>query len=554
MEDSLEDFDVVVVGSGGGGMTAALVAKQAGLNVIILEKSNCYGGSTALSGGGIWVPNNHLLRKAGIEDSSEKAREYLDYLIGDKVSSERKEAYIEYSPRMIVWLENHAGLKFMSVPWYSDYHPDAPGGLAEGRSLEVKPFNGKKLGKDLRYLNPSIFDIPLNMAFTISEYHDLGMVVSTWRGKITALKVALRTVVNLILRRKPLTMGQGLIGRLRCSLKEANIPLRLNSRVIDLIEENGRVTGVIFVKNDAQYEVKAKKGVILAAGGFAHNLKMRRKYHPDPITINWTVAHKDNTGDAILAGMRLGANVDLMEDAWWGPSSINPEGTPFFHVGERGYPGSIMVNKQGKRFINESANYVAVVHEILKNNKKDGQYIPCYFIFDQRFKNHYIFGTTFPRQKFPKPYYEFEYIKTADTLSELAYKIHMDESNLLETVMRFNNYAENGKDIDFGRGENAYDNYYGDPKVFPNHNLAPLEKSPFFVVEMVPGDLGTKGGLVTNEFAQVLREDGSIIEGLYATGNTSASVMGHSYPGPGATIGPSMTFGYLAAKHISLEK
>ncbi len=554
MDELDEQVDVVIVGSGGGGMTAALVAKHAGLDVLILEKSAYYGGSTALSGGGIWVPNHHLLVEAGIEDSFEKARTYLDSIVGDEISSQRKDAYVKYSPEMIVWLRDNAGLKFLSVSWYSDYHPDNPGGLAEGRSLEVKPFNGRKLKKDLKQLNPSPYEIPLNIAFTISEYHDLGMLTSTWRGKVTAMKVGLKTLLNLLIRRKPLTMGQGLIGRLRKSLKDFDIPVWLNSPLLDLIVDKGHIRGVILKKDGSEVRIKAEKGVILAAGGFAHNLEMRKKYHPFPVTINWTVAHRDNTGDAILAGIKVGADTNLMDDAWWGPSSIQPDGTPFFHVGERGYPGSIMVNKSGRRFTNESASYVVVVHEMFEKHKNDDQHVPCYFIFDQLFKDKYIFGTTFPGQKFPRTFYEYEYINKADSISELSYKIRVDEKNLEETIERFNNFARTGKDLDFGRGENAYDNYYGDPKVTPNHNLAPIERPPFYAVEMVPGDLGTKGGLVTNEFAQVLKKDGTIIGGLYAIGNSSASVMGRSYPGPGGTIGPSMTFGYIAAKSISEKK
>jgi len=553
MDEFPVEVDVIVVGSGGGGMTAALVAKKAVLDVIILEKSEYYGGSTALSGGGIWVPNNHLLRRARIEDSVEKARLYLDSVVGDIVTSEKKDAYVQYSSKMIEWLKTYADLKFLSVPWYSDYHPDEPGGLAEGRSLEVKPFNGRRLKRELKNLNPSPFDIPMNMAFTISEYHDLGMIMSTWRGKLTALKVGFKALFNFCTRRKLLTMGQGLIARLRYSLIEADIPLFLNSRVIDLERNKDRILGVMVEHDENKYTIKARKGVILAAGGFAHNLEMRRKYNPDPVTINWTVAHSDNTGDMILAGIHHGAAIDLMEEAWWGPTSVDHNGTPFFHVGERGYPGSIMVNKAGKRFTNESASYVVVVHEIFKNHKTGVQHIPCYFIFDHHFRRNYIFRTTFPRQKFPRAYYDFEYIKKADTIADLARMIDVDSHNLQETIEKFNEFAAEGKDLDFQRGENAYDNYYGDPEVKPNHNLAPLENPPYYAVEMVPGDLGTKGGLLTNEYGQVLRKDSTIIDGLYAIGNTSASVMGNSYPGPGATIGSSMTFGYLAAKHLTLE-
>ncbi|MHA1397356.1 MAG: FAD-binding protein, partial [Candidatus Heimdallarchaeaceae archaeon] len=518
------------------------------------EKLCFYGGSTALSGGGIWVPNNFALKRAGIEDSPELAMSYLDAIIGSRVPSKNKKAYVEQSSKMIDWLRSNTCLKFIRVPWYSDYHPNVIGGLAEGRSLEVKPFNGRKLKKDLKFLNKSIFEVPLGIAFTISEYHDLGMFMSTWRGKWTAIKVGLKTVINLLLRVKLLTMGQALIGRLRKAMKDFSIPLWLNAPLTDLIIENQKVIGAVVERNGIKKRIFVKKGIILAAGGFAHNLEMRKKYQPKPVSTDWTVASKGNTGDTILIGMKIGAAVDLLDDAWWGPTSLPPNEPPFFHVGERGYPGSIMINKKGKRFTNESASYVVVSHEIFKYHSPEDQHIPCYFIFDQRFKNTYIFGTTFPGQKFPKEYFETGYIKKAYTLEELAEIIEVDKENFLATIERFNGFAITGKDEDFGRGENAYDNYYGDPKVRPNPNLAPITHPPFYAVEMVPGDLGTKGGLVTNEYAQVLRKDGKVIEGLYAIGNNSASVMGNSYPGPGGTIGPSMTFGFIAAKHLVRKK
>jgi len=546
--------DVLIVGSGGGAMTAALVAKKAGLEVIVIEKTQYYGGSTALSGGGVWIPNNYLLEKNGIHDSLEKARTYMDNTVGDRVPSEFKEAYLVNAPEMIDWLRENTKLKFLFVPNYSDYHPERSGGIPKGRSLEAKPFNGRKLKQDLNHLNALPYDVPLGISFTITEYHNLGMIMSTWVGKWTALKAGIRAIIGLMIRYKLLTLGNALIGRLRKSMQDYDIPLWLNTPFEDLIIEKEKVVGVIAKKEGSVIRIKAEHGVILAAGGFPHNLEMREKYHPKPITTEWTAAHFGNTGDAILSGMKHGAAVDLMDDAWWGPSSTPPDEPPFFHVGERGYPGGIMVNKAGKRFTNESASYVVVVHDMYEKHSEEIPHIPCHFIFDQRFKSKYMFGLIFPGMKFPEKYFESGYIKTADTLEELAKKIDVNTNNLGDTVEQFNEFAKTGKDQDFGKGDSAYDHYYGDPKVKPNPNLVPLEKPPFYAVEFVPGDLGTKGGLVTNEHAQVLREDGSIIDGLYAVGNSSSSVMGNSYPGPGATVGPSMTFGYVAAKHLSETK
>ncbi|MHA2357798.1 MAG: FAD-dependent oxidoreductase, partial [Candidatus Heimdallarchaeaceae archaeon] len=450
--------DVLIVGSGGGGMTAALVAKKAGLDVIVIEKSETYGGSTALSGGGIWVPNNYLLEKHGIYDSLEKARTYMDNTVGDRVSSEFKEAYIVNAPKMIDWLRENTEAKFLFVPNYSDYHPERPGGIPAGRALEAKPFNGGKLKKDLEHLNTLPYDVPLGISFTISEYNKLGMLMSTWAGKWTAFKALIRAITLLLIRYKFLTLGNALIARLRKSMQDENIPLWLNSPFEDLILEENKVVGAIAKKEGSEIRIKAEKGVILAAGGFPHNLEMREKYHPKPITTEWTSAHSGNTGDVILAGMKHGAAVDLMDDAWWGPSSKPLDELPFFHVGERGYPGGLMINKAGKRFTNESASYVVVVHDMYEKHSEEIPHVPCYFIFDQRFKSKYMFGLNFPGMEFPEKYYESGYVKTAETVEELAEKIDINATNLKGTIERFNEFARNGKDEDFGRGDSAYDN------------------------------------------------------------------------------------------------
>ena len=544
-------YDIVIVGSGGGGLTAALVAKQAGLDVLVIEKTEFYGGSTALSGGGLWVPNNFLLAKAGIEDSFEKAKKYMASIVGDRVPVEKQDALLKHAPKMVEWLRDNADMKFLHVKGYSDYHPDEPGGIAEGRGLESKPFNGRKLKKDFEFLRPPSFKVPLGIAFTISEYHDLGMLTSTWRGKYIALKTGVKTIFNLLFGIKYLTLGRALVARLRYAMKKEDIPIWLEAPFLDLIVENNKVVGVIAEKEKKEIKIEAKKGILLAAGGFPFNLEMRKKYQPLPTSTEWSSASPGNTGDGILAGIKAGAAVDLMDDSWWGPSSVPPEEPVFFHVGERGYPGGIMVNKEGNRFTNEAASYVVVVHDMYEKHSEKTPHVPCYFIFDQRFKDKYMFGLAFPGMKFPQKYYDTGYMKKADTITKLAESISVNAKNLEKTVSKYNEYAISGKDLDFGKGDNAYDNFYGDPTVKPNPNLAPLKKPPYYAVEFYPGDLGTKGGLVTNEYAQVLREDGSIIDGLYATGNNMASVMGNVYPGPGSAVCSTMTYGYIAAKHIA---
>lgn len=545
--------DVLIIGSGGGGMTAALVAGQAGLDTLIIEKQDTYGGSTALSGGGMWIPNNFLLKKDGVQDSLEKARTYLQHTVGDRTPQSLQDAYLENAPKMVEYLASNTSVRFQRSVGYADYYPERPGGMAEGRALECVPFNARKLGADAAKLNTGAIDIPMGLAFTISEFNKLGMVMPTWEGKMTAFKVGVRTVFNLLTGVRLLTIGGALIGRLRLSLKEVNIPLWLNTPLKELVIEDGVVTGVAAERNGKEIRIRARKGVIMAAGGFAHNQQMRDEFQKSPIKHEWSSANPGNTGDGIQAGIEAGAKLDLMDDAWWGPTSMVPGSGPMFHVGERSYPGSIMVNAAGKRFTNEAASYVDVGHAMYENDTDEVPHIPAIFIMDQRYKDTYIFGTLFPGQPIPEQLFDSGYVKKADSLEELAKKCGIPPENLLETVKTFNRYARKGVDEDFHRGDSAYDRYYGDPTVKPNPCLAPIEKAPFYAVDMIPGDLGTKGGLVMNENAQVLRGDGTVIEGLYAVGNNSASVMGNTYPGPGSTIGPSMTFGYIAAKHIAEE-
>ncbi|UGT67180.1 3-oxosteroid 1-dehydrogenase [Nocardia gipuzkoensis] len=546
------EFDVVVVGSGAAGMTAALTAAYRGLSVTLIEKSRSFGGSTARSGGGIWIPNNPVLQREGVPDSPELARTYLKAVVGERVPEAKQLAFLDRGPEMMRYLGARSKYwEFVYDRGYSDYHPEFPGGLAQGRSIEPAPLDGRLLGGDLHKINQPTMSGPKGIAFTVSDFHDLNMIARTWAGKRTALEVGVQAVRDKLRGRLPLSLGKALVARLWLSLRDVGVPVWLNTPLTDLITEGDAVVGVRAEHDGTPVVIKARRGVVLAAGGFEHNLEMREQYLSGPQSTDWTVGATENVGEGIVAGQKAGGAVDLMDDAWWGPSVRNPDGPPFFCLAERSQPGGIMVNHAGRRFVNESAPYVNVVHTMYEQEATGGGHIPAYFIMDQRFRDRYLFLGNFPKRPLPQKYHDAGIIEQAATLTELAAKIGVPPANLTATVERFNRFATAGRDEDFRRGDSAYDRYYGDPTVRPNPCLAPIEQGPFYAVEMVPGDLGTKGGLVTDEHARVLGADDRPIAGLYAAGNNSASVMGNDYAGAGATIGPAMVFGYIAADHLA---
>jgi 3-oxosteroid 1-dehydrogenase len=556
-----QEYDVVVVGSGAAGMVAALTAAHQGLSAVVIEKAPHFGGSTARSGGGVWIPNNEILKRDGVTDTPEAARTYLHGIVGDVVAPERIDTYLQRGPEMLSFVLRHTPLRMCWVPGYSDYYPEEPGGRPGGRSIEPKPFDAKRLGENLPGLEPAYGKVPLNVVVMQQDYVRLNQLKRHPRGVLRSIKVGARTMWAKATGKNLVGMGRALIGPLRIGLEQAGVPVLLNTAFTDLYVQDGVVSGV-YVRDTTAPEsaeptlIRARRGVILGCGGFEHNEQMRVKYQRAPITTEWTVGAKANTGDGILAAEKLGAAMDIMEDAWWGPT-VPLVGAPWFALSERNSPGSIIVNMSGNRFMNESMPYVEACHRMYGGSYGQGpgpgENIPAWLVFDQEYRDRYIFAGLQPGQRIPKKWLESGVIVQADTLAELAAKSGLPVEQLTATIDRFNGFARAGVDDDFGRGESAYDRYYGDPTNKPNPNLGEINRAPYYAAKMVPGDLGTKGGIRTDVHGRALREDGTVIPGLYAAGNVSAPVMGHTYPGPGGTIGPAMAFGYLAALHIAAE-
>lgn len=549
MKDS---YDVVVVGAGGAGMSAALAAARQGLDTVLVEKSPHFGGSTARSGGGVWIPGNYALRAAGQVDAGdqEAAKTYLDAIVGDVVPKVRRDTYLDRGPEVLDFLREHTPLEFTWVPEYADYLPEQPGGRPRGRSVEPVPMDARFLGAELERLHPAYTKAPANLIVTQADFRKISLGLRTLKGPLTMVKVMLKRLLAMVTGKKMFAMGNAIAIGLRQGLRDAGVPVEYETPLLDLLVEDGRVVGVVVEQGGQRREVRASRGVILGSGGFEHSQELREKFLPQPTSTAWSTGSVSNTGGGLLAGTAAGAATDLLDDAWWGPTIPLP-GRAWFCLAERNLPGSIIVNSVGERFMNEALPYVEATHAIYEGQATGVDHVPAHMVFDQTYRNRYLFAGVPGRQPFPGRWYKEGVVVRADTLTELAARLGLPEGSLEATVERFNGFARSGVDEDFHRGESAYDKYYSDPTVKPNCSLAPIAKGPFYAVKIVPGDLGTKGGLVTDERARVLREDGTVIPGLYAAGNVSSAVMGNTYPGPGGTIGPALVFGYLAAEDVA---
>lgn len=558
-----EEFDVVVVGSGAGGMTAALCAAGEGLKALVIEKSEFYGGTSAVSGGGIWIPCNDDIEKNGGRDSYEAALGYVKLLTEGEVPESRIAAYLQNAPEMVRHLARHFGVRFRSVPLYPDYYPNKPGGMDGHRSMEPVEFNAALLGQEFDRQRPPFKGTQVmgRLSMNQVEAHTLFTKGKGWIGLI--MKMMLRYWFDLGWRFKTkrdrrMTLGQALVGQLRYALQQHQVPLWLETGLTDLVHDNGRVTGVVAQRGGRALRLRARRGVILASGGFESNQQMREQYLPHPTQVAWTGAPPINHGDGIRAGQALGAGLGFMNLVWGSPTVHVPGAssqTTLFV--ERAMPRCVIVNRKGQRFVNEAAAYPDVVTAMYADDAKGNGAVPAWFIFDAQFRKKYPAGLFLPGQMqpdsaLPKDWLDKVYYR-ADSLAALAAKIGVDAQGLAATIERFNAHAVKGEDPDFHKGTTAIDRYYSDPQNQPNPCLGPLTDGPFYAIRLDPGEIGTKGGLLTDEHARVLRDDGGVIDGLYATGNCSAAVMGKTYAGAGSTLGPAMTFGYLAARDLARQ-
>lgn len=541
-----EEFDVIVVGSGGGGLVAAITAADRGARVALLERSPKFGGTTAYSGGKIWIPVNHHMRQRGIADSREAATRYLRRICGDDYPT-MIDAYLQYAPEMVTYVESKTPLKFYPCVNYPDYHPTFDGATLGGRALDAMPFDASGMGDLLAHVRRS----PTFLPFTHEEWEE-------WRtpAAFDWDLIGERIAADVV------TTGAAIVAALLQGCLDRGIALCRNTRGIRLLtkapsqppattDPRPCVTGIEVERDGERHSMRARYGVILACGGFDWNADLQRRFLRGPVLA--AASPPANEGDGIVMGMEIGSQIGNMSEAWWAPllqvpdESVDGEQLSRALISERGLPGSIIINRQGLRFVDEAHNYNDITKTFHHFDPVAYEWpnLDAWLVFDETFHQRYSVATIMPGEMVP------EWVDRAETPAALAEIIGVDPEGLEQTIARFNGFARAGEDLDFGRGGNPYDRYYGDSRVEPNANLAPLETPPFYAVRVLPGLLGTKGGLVTDTDARVLDLAGNAIPGLYACGNTAAFWLGRGYPGPGASIGPAMTFGFLAARHAT---
>ena len=550
-----KSVDLLIAGSGGGGMVAALAAIDSGIEPLVVEKQALIGGATGMSGGMVWLPNNPLMRAEGIPDSHEDGLAYFDDVVGDigeASSPARREMFLTAGYEMVDFLTRE-GVRLVRCPGYSDYYPNHKGGNAAGRSVEGIPYDAAALGDWSDKLQR--MDKNWNRGFVVktSELRSVQYFNRSPRAFAVAMRVFLRTRVARLRRREILTNGASLIGQMLMRLidQRGEPPVWTNTAMDDLIVADGRVVGARVTRDGASLNVEARRGVLLAAGGFGHNAEMRRQYSADqPNEAKWSIANAGDTGEVLQTAMRLGAKTDLLDEAWWLPMVfISDPGAVSLGSG-RQRPGAIYVDGTGRRFCNESNSYVEVGKAMYANKA-----VPCWQIFDEGYVGRYVSGANpFKKRRLPEALIEQGAIKRADTLASLAREIDVPAEELEQTVRRFNEFAAKGLDPDFGRGQSAYNDCLGDPGYKPNAALGPLDRAPYYATRVFPADVGTCGGVITNEHAQVLDEHDRVIDGLYATGNITATVMGRTYLGAGGSIANTMIFGYVAGRHAAGRK
>ena len=546
--------DLLIAGSGGGGMVAALAALDSGIDPLVIEKQALVGGATGLSGGMVWLPNNPLMRAEGIPDSHEDGLAYFDDVVGDigaASSPARREMFLTAGYEMINFL-TRKGVRFVRCPGWSDYYPNHKGGNEAGRAIECVPYDAAALGNWSDKVQPSMSKNYGGFVLKTNELRAVQYFNRSPRAFAVAARVFARTRAARLRRREMLTNGASLIGQMLKVLIDlrGEPPIWTNTAMEDLIVEDGRVLGARVSRNGATLNIEARKGVLLAAGGFSRNADMRRRYSGgQPNEALWSIANAGDTGEVLETAMRLGAKTDLLDEAWWLPSVFIANGGDAAKALGRGRqrPGAIYVDGTGRRFCNESNSYVEVGKAMYANKA-----VPCWMVCDEGSIGRYVWGANpFRKRRIPEELIARGAVLRADTIGDLARQMDVPADALERTVKRFNGFADKGLDPEFGRGQSAYNDCLGDPGYRPNAALGPLVQAPYYATRVVPADVGTCGGVLTNEHAQVLDEDDCVIDGLYATGNITATVMGRNYLGAGGSIAYTMVFGYVAARHAA---
>lgn len=558
------EVDVLVAGSGAAGFAAAITAAAEGLDVLMVEKAPVFGGTTAYSAGVVWVPGSRHAREAGIEDSGEAALRYLQAECGNRLDPARAAAYLQHGPQVLDWLEANTEVAFVLSPYWPDYHPDLPGGSAGGRSLGPRVYDGRRLGKRFRQLRPPLESMTLLGGMMVAR-DELGHFYGMTRSLASAMKVGgqfLRYFRDRLghPRGTRLANGNALVAMLAKSAFDRGIELELEAPVMELCFDDGRVSGAMIGGREGPRQVRARRGVVLACGGFPANAELRRRYygHVAAGAAHHSAAPAAKTGDALALATPLGAAMveDQAHAAAWVPVSLLPvKGgglVPYPHFLDRGKAGFIAVDRRGRRFISEALSYHDFVPALAEACAGDGE-IRCHLICDADALRAYGLGRAPPFPGSPGPYLRSGYLLRADSLEGLAAACAIDPAGLVDTVRGFNEGAVQGIDPQFGKGGDAYQRFNGSPGHRPNPCVGPVAKPPFYAVRLVPGDIGTFIGLRADAHSRVLDAGGRPILGLYAAGNDAASFMGGTYPGAGITIGPALVFGHLAGRALLAE-
>ena len=550
------EVDVLVFGAGMGGMTAALVASLEGLDVLLCEKTDQVGGTTSTSAGTVWIPGSSQATRDGVPDSIDDARRFLDAEIGPRAESLR-EAYLAAGPAALDYLEARSAVKFRAPPMHPDYHSNQPGRALAGRALAALPFDGRLLGGDFARIRPPIapFMVLGGMMVGKDDIPVLLKPLASPRAFAAAAKLLLRHAADRLRypRGTRLVMGNALVARLFYSLKSRSVPIAFDATLVALVRGKERVEGAVVDFGDKRQTIRARRGVVLATGGFAPNATLRAEYMSD-VPVAHSNAFAGASGDGFSAARAVGAAVDdkHTSPAFYFPSSLHKD-TVYPHILlDRAKPGLIAVNKDGRRFVNESDSYHDFVEGMLRANAASPS-VPAWLVCDRSFIRDYGLGLVHPgaRERQIARYVADGYLARADTLAALAQRIGVDGKNLAATVAEHNRYAATGVDEAFGKGGTEYNQFNGDPANTPNPCLRPIAQAPFFAVAVYPSTMGTCVGLSTDGDARVLDDDGAAIEGLYACGNDMASLFRGVYVGPGITLGPALVFAYRAAMHLA---